>query len=325
MSKRQFTVAVIAPMSSGKSTLLNAMLGVPLLPSKNEACTAIVTKIRDIDGLQEIRARVKAKNGDYSDWVPLRDENDKLISWNNSKNSEIEIEGDFPHIDNHLRRIEFWDTPGPNNSSDKSHAEISHTIINNSAYSFILFVMNATQFGVHDERILLDRLLDELRGKSRHTRIIFALNKTDQLDTDNSEFPYRLTKTVKSYLYKIGFIRPNVIPVMSLLSLDIRRILQSVRENVELPFSSRAQRRLAKQIEYILSKEKIYHRALLNTKKKGDYYQRASDQERKINQEESIEIGGVIYSIKDLIKADILTGIPMIEEILEVELIKQKK
>lgn len=44
-----FPVNVIATMSSGKSTLINALLGINLMPSKNEACTATITEILDID------------------------------------------------------------------------------------------------------------------------------------------------------------------------------------------------------------------------------------------------------------------------------------
>ena len=44
-----FPVNVIATMSSGKSTLINALLGKKLMPSKNEACTATITEILDAD------------------------------------------------------------------------------------------------------------------------------------------------------------------------------------------------------------------------------------------------------------------------------------
>lgn len=44
-----FPINVIATMSSGKSTLINALLGKKLMPSKNEACTATITEILDAD------------------------------------------------------------------------------------------------------------------------------------------------------------------------------------------------------------------------------------------------------------------------------------
>ena len=44
-----FEVAVVATMSAGKSTLINALLGEQLMPSAQGNCTAIITKIRDDD------------------------------------------------------------------------------------------------------------------------------------------------------------------------------------------------------------------------------------------------------------------------------------
>lgn len=50
-SSREFPVNVIATMSSGKSTLINAMLSKKLMPAKQEACTATITKIHDTDSV----------------------------------------------------------------------------------------------------------------------------------------------------------------------------------------------------------------------------------------------------------------------------------
>ena len=42
-------VNVVATMSAGKSTLINALLGKKLMPSKQGACTATITRIQDND------------------------------------------------------------------------------------------------------------------------------------------------------------------------------------------------------------------------------------------------------------------------------------
>ncbi len=44
---RRYPEAVIATMSAGKSTMLNAMVCTDLFPSQNEACTATVFRIKD--------------------------------------------------------------------------------------------------------------------------------------------------------------------------------------------------------------------------------------------------------------------------------------
>ncbi|MTP16204.1 hypothetical protein GMB60_10900, partial [Turicibacter sanguinis] len=57
----EFEVCVVATMSAGKSTLINAMLGANLMPSSCEACTAIITRIKDNDN-QSWKGKVYGKN-----------------------------------------------------------------------------------------------------------------------------------------------------------------------------------------------------------------------------------------------------------------------
>ena len=207
LDPEKFTVVVIATMSSGKSTTLNAMLGLPLLPAKNEACTAILTKVEDVDDMDVIRARVTNVDGDVSTWKTIHAEDDDMLKqWNTAENCFIEIQGDFPHIDNISKNIEFIDTPGPNNSTNRSHAEITHEIISQCNHSYVVFLMNATQFGVDDERTLLEKLFNELKKNNKHTKIVFAVNKMDQLDVDAGETPLKLLETITAYLEGVGFI-----------------------------------------------------------------------------------------------------------------------
>lgn len=46
-----FRIVVVAPMSSGKSTLINAIIGRDMLPAVNQATTAVITEIKDNDML----------------------------------------------------------------------------------------------------------------------------------------------------------------------------------------------------------------------------------------------------------------------------------
>ena len=59
----EFEIAVIATMSSGKSTLINAILGQELMPSKNEACTAKVSRIINNPNITNYSAIAYDKNG----------------------------------------------------------------------------------------------------------------------------------------------------------------------------------------------------------------------------------------------------------------------
>ncbi len=53
----EFEVNVLATMSAGKSTVINAMLGMELMPTKNEACTATIVKIHDHDGMEDFEGK----------------------------------------------------------------------------------------------------------------------------------------------------------------------------------------------------------------------------------------------------------------------------
>lgn len=324
--KNNFNVAVIATMSSGKSTIINAMLGASLLPSKNEACTATVIKIEDSD-TEGFEARAIKSSGDNEKWESISSNDDKLKEWNNTEVETIEIKADFPHIDNCKKKMKiiFYDTPGPNNSSDKSHSEITKNILSTSNYGFVVFVMNASQFGVNDERILLEALLKELNEKNQRTKIVFAVNKIDQLDIEAGEKPIELINNIKKYLNELGFNRPNIIPVMSLLSLEIRDILNSYKNNTEFNISNRKQKKLMRDLDNLFEFRKDYVKASLNTDIKIKYLERAIMQNRNLCNSDDIELDSQKISIKKLIEADIITGIPLLEEMLEIELLKDSE
>lgn len=320
--KETFSVAVIATMSSGKSTTLNAMLGLPLLPSMNEACTATVYKIEDVDGLDHFKARYITREGKASDWQSINCGDDTLKEWNDSGFESIEIQGDFPHIDNHKKIISFIDTPGPNNSSDKSHSEITHSIIANSKFGFVLCVMNASHFGVDDERSLLTNLLDDLNKKGQKSKIVFAVNKIDQLDIEGGESPKTLIKNIRKYLNQVGYFRPTVVPIMSLASLEIREIIEAHKKNKALPFSIRKQKKILRDINGLFQFSGDYRDASINTKIQNKHLEAAQKQERNVDKCDFVTLAGSEISIEKLIKADIITGIPLLEEMLEIELLK---
>ncbi len=321
-----FSVAVIATMSSGKSTTLNAMLGVPLLPSKNEACTATVCKIEDMDGMKGFRARAVKKGGETTEWENIQCEDSKLDEWNSADYASIEIQGDFPHIDNYKHKIRFYDTSGPNNASDKSHSEITNNILENSDYSFVVCVMNASQFGVDGEKKLLEDIKKNIEKKKLETKIVFAINRINDLDLEKESMDTLIDNIQNCLIKEIGFKSPTIIPVNSLLSLNIRTIINAHKNNQPLEFSPRKQKKLYREIKYFEHFRKIYRDAIFSSKKqdKQSFFNRAATQDRKVDIKDLITLGNKQISIEELIDVDITTGIPFLEEMLEIELINFK-
>lgn len=236
---RRYSVAVVATMSAGKSTLLNAMMCTDLLPSRNEACTATVFKIEDDDeARRHFSGRYKVKD-DWSDWYD-RNINKKLLEeWNKNAPQEIEISGDLPNITNTPAKVRvcFIDTPGPNNAMCEKHAQITKQVIADNNFSTLCFVINCSVAGVKDEWQLLFELKKQLFNAelSSHSQVIFVLNKIDLLDIEKGEKIIEAVNMCRQYLEKdIGFKNPIVIPICSKLALGIRTAIRTAKRLTKL-------------------------------------------------------------------------------------------
>lgn len=211
--KIQHEIAVFATMSSGKSTVINALLGKDLLPNQNEACTAKIFKIIDNDKLSDYRAKVL-----YKDGCKKKVDSSKLEELNNDKNiKEIIIEGDFKGIknkvvDKKLHQISLIDTPGPNNSLDSSHEEIANRLMKDENTDYLLYVLNATQIGINDDKKILVDILESKKEMEERTEVLFLLNKIDQIDIEKENLN-EIVSNAKNYLKNIGFRDPKIIPV----------------------------------------------------------------------------------------------------------------
>ena len=90
----------------------------------------------------------------------------------------------------------------------------------------VLYVLNATQLGINDDYMLLHEVIDSVekdRRGCRDERIIFVVNKCDELDPDDGESVESVLQSVKEYLRGHGFIKPQVIPLSALAARLIRQ------------------------------------------------------------------------------------------------------
>lgn len=226
-------ISVIATMSSGKSTLINSLLHTELLPSSNAACTATVATILDNDDMQDFEATcygISDKDEKESKVIYERRKIDKEImaEYNSDeKVHTIAIEGSIPAIPSDKIRICLYDTPGPNNSRNEHHKELTESIIKGNTNSIVVYVMNATQMEINDDKILFESISREMKkkGKQSHDRFIFVVNKCDALDPDKGETIPDLLDKARDYLRQFDITDPILIPTNSLLALTIRKKL----------------------------------------------------------------------------------------------------
>jgi len=223
---KNIEVFVMATMSSGKSTLINALLSKKLLPSSNEACTATITKVIN-KNQKNYSAKAFSRKREL-----LYEEYDvsyeKMREWNNDENiSEIEIYGIIPFAS--TLNLTLIDTPGPNNSRNIEHRKmLVKNLENVNKNTIILYVLNATQIGITDDSNLLDYLIKNAGDNTKN--IIFALNKLDCFG-DDDDISETLIK-VRKYLEQKGLKKPNIFPIAALPALEIRSVPQDKLEKL---------------------------------------------------------------------------------------------
>ena len=215
-------VGVVATMSAGKSTLINAMLGAKLMPSKQEACTAIITKIKDTKGSHKWKAQVYGKDGNLlatCDNLTYQD----MEKFNSNTNvSTILAEGNIPFVSSKEVSLVLIDTPGPNNSTDPEHERIQSEFLNKNSKSLVLYVTEGT-FSTDDNNKLLGRVAKsmEVGGKQSKDRFIFVINKIDGRGKEDGDLSQTLDK-VRAHLKLHGIEKANLFPAAALPALNIR-------------------------------------------------------------------------------------------------------
>lgn len=223
-----FPINVIATMSSGKSTLINALLGKKLMPSKNEACTATITEILDND--QENFVAVVHDDEE----VVLKEISeltyDVMCELNEDENvHRIAAQGNIPFLDARSMALMLVDTPGPNNSQNQAHKNTTYKAINNDANNLILYVLNGTQLSTNDDASLLSYVAEQIKkgGKQVRDRFIFVVNKMDGFNPEEEDIGKAIT-AAKRYLASYGIEDPQIFPCSAYTALNIRTYLDGI-------------------------------------------------------------------------------------------------
>lgn len=215
-------IAVCATMSAGKSTFVNALLGLDVLPARAEATTAKITSVYDKDGAKNLLGFVQKKN-EVADRC-LHANLETINDWNDSNDVErIFLQGDLDGIGNRGIIVAVHDTPGTNNSEDKSHHDVTMDFLSSQKLDALIFVANAEHLCTTDEKALLTEIFEKT-VKPKNLPIIFVLNKADKLDSEKEDIS-QIIKNYGEYLWKIGFESAKIFP----LSSKAARLLKMVK------------------------------------------------------------------------------------------------
>lgn len=336
----QYSVAVVATMSAGKSTLLNALMVEDILPTNSRACTSTIFAIIDDDKAEKFVGRHEM-DGQFSSWEDI--DRQKLIEWNKLHYNRIELKGNMPVLITEDRNVKMTllDTPGPNNSTNMEHHQITTNLIENYDYSCVVCVLNTRALSTNNEKELLIELRQQLE-KRKNFNIFFVLNQIDELDVEQEETPFETIKDLKDFLVSLGFNSPVVIPTSAKLSMNIRNIHKNSTLMSEedicrlLPFtknyrgdlpayrcvlSRNKQNAIVNTIRLLWSQRKYYRQCLHDDKSmRRPWLAIRCMSKRPLRQ---ILIGDTFFTTDFLGKIDLLCGTAFLEKTIELDMLQK--
>jgi len=214
-------VPVIATMSSGKSTLLNALIGQDFLHEDTGATTATTCDIIVNNNLKQFVARaidIEATETNQNISEFLKDWNSKA---NENINEEkkyprlrLEIEGPIPNLNTSNFNLNFIDTPGPNSSQHSHHKEKTFNYLkDNQNLPIVLYVLDPEKMDSNDDDSTLNEISKVFSENNQNIdRVVFVYNKVDREDIEEKSIVDILNK-VKGFLEKKGIKNAKIFPV----------------------------------------------------------------------------------------------------------------
>ena len=300
----EFEIGVVATVSSGKSTLLNSILGKDLIPAKNQACTAKISKIYNENKKDHFSGKGFI-DGNLIKSFPILTQEDLVYLNENPEINRVEIFGKIKNINSNENKLVLIDTPGPNNANDLRHKELTYELIAKDYKPLILYVLNYQQLGITDDKKLLEDIgnaINESGDAQNSERFIFVLNKFDSKFESTNDDPIEKTiETAKKYLESVGIYNPVIIPTSAMTALLIRE-------------------------EKYLEDKKMKR---IRNNKIADLIESYEDEEFNINNYMEIPnsiIEKINQNLKDEVddekKAELLSGVPALEEYIDEYLSK---
>ncbi len=172
---RVFRVAICGEFSTGKSTLINALLGEELLPTALEACTAVVTRIRSAANGEKPGVTVRfRKSGTRT--VP-RDRLREILTFKNASDEDAPVSAEIVVATGTFldHQIELVDTPGVNDPDARGEQITLGFLPQADAVVFVTHAARA--FKESELSFLRDRV-----GDQDIERLLFVVNACDILE-----------------------------------------------------------------------------------------------------------------------------------------------
>lgn len=203
----EMTVAVAASKKTGKSVIVNSMIGEEiaptslLLPTPN---TCIYTRSPDekyhliLNDEPQRNNVIQKRQTDYSTGKEIYDILNKEFQDSVAGNKPVvDMTIQYPTSGNNFESFTIYDTPGPDFSADEKHALAAKRAM--KTCDVAVFAIDYTKYLTDGEKKYLEEVKTEFNENQKFASLIFAINKLDQKYTDPTGN--------KSTIYAIDFIR----------------------------------------------------------------------------------------------------------------------
>lgn len=181
IDNNEFRITIVGEFSSGKSTLIDALIGRDILPHSTSETTATLTYIHSVASgdARENTAEISFSNGDVKsvDFSTLK-EYVTAFSKTVDVFSSIENVDIYVHIENFENNIVIVDTPGLNGTNhyeDRTLQEISKADAS-------IFVFSPSGIKATEQSFMKEELL------KHQSSFFFIMNRIDDLHATEGEF-----------------------------------------------------------------------------------------------------------------------------------------
>ncbi|WP_314320140.1 dynamin family protein [Fusobacterium pseudoperiodonticum] len=251
---KETNIVFTATMSTGKSTLINAIIGKELAPSMSIACTGNVANFKS--------SPIKVNFINYFDKDGLK------LFLDSTEIKKLIGKSNYCHINTYFnseitkKKVNIIDTPGVNYSEDKSHRDITKIELKNKEIDILVYVTSILTWGTNDEYEHLKFIKENVKYK----KMIVVINKVDEIKIEDSTVDENISNA-KKYLLKLDLKNLTICPLSAYVgSLLKREILKENLSKREERFVSLYLNQFANEKEFELSK---FYKIDLENKEEG--------------------------------------------------------
>ncbi|MBP7226878.1 MAG: dynamin family protein [Aliarcobacter sp.] len=206
LNEKEYKIAVVANMSAGKSTFINALFGKVVLPTNSEATTDSATYIYSIPNTEN-KLEVFFSNGknkviteNIEDEIKLYAYKDEKIERDEKKNNKdlskyknvekINLYYPFKELQtsaNEDMNIVFIDTPGPNSTGDygDEHKRKTREVLREVDMALFAFDYDQIDSNLKSDEQGLWHTIETRAKGDKDFEVYFLINKIDMAMNDN--------------------------------------------------------------------------------------------------------------------------------------------